>query len=97
MKNEFEKLFDSLEELEKGIDSLEKGVQALVQRQEAIDQRLIGLEQMFSRLGKSPASKSTLSEETIVQLYGEGVSVKEIAERASLGIHGVYAVLRKYK
>lgn len=97
MKTDFEKLFDSLEALEKGIESLEKGVQDLIQRQEAIDQRLIGLEQMFGRLGKSPASKSTLSDETIVQLYGEGVSVKEISSRANISIYGVYAVLRKYK
>ena len=90
MKNEFEKLFDSLEDLKEKIEYLEKGIQSLEKRQESIDKGLM-------RLGKSPASKSTLSDEAIVQLYGEGVSVKEIAEKASLGIHGVYAVLRKYK
>lgn len=90
MKTDFEKLFDSLESLKEKIDCLEKGIQSLEKKQESIDKGLM-------RLGKSPASKSTLSDEAIVQLYGEGVSVKEISSRAGISIHGVYAVLRKYK
>ena len=45
---------------------------------------------------KAPATKRTLSSETIVSLYNEGVSVKDIAVRAGIKPPAVYSIIRRY-
>jgi hypothetical protein len=45
---------------------------------------------------KAPATKRTLSSETIVSLYNEGVSVKEIAIKAGVKPASIYTVIRRY-